>query len=59
MEPFLTMEQKLVVTDTGKVDLEIFFETAGFNFGVNWIINFLLNEKDCSLLMGKCFYPNS
>jgi len=44
---------------TGGVDLEVFSEIAGFNFRINQIIIFLLNEKDCSLLMVKHFYPNS
>ena len=44
---------------TGGVDLEVFSEIAGFNFRINQIIIFLLNEKDCSLLMVKYFYPNS
>lgn len=44
---------------TGRVDSEVSSETAGFDFGVNQIIIFLLNEKNCLSLIVKCSYPDS
>ena len=44
---------------TRGVDSDVFSGTVGFDFGVNQIIIFLLNEKDCSSLMVKYSHSDS